>query len=432
MTTQTKRSSRIATLKERMAEAQRNAGSSYDVPFRGKALALRKIRVDTDFPLYRIQSGRTHRAQCAYIQEHHCKEDFFRDPEDRRVQSAQHEILLRMIADEGLDSDLKQRGQRAPLVLTIDGYVVDGNRRLAALREQQEQYVDAVVLPEDAQSRDIYETEIELQMQRETKADYNWIDQALHIEYGIKELDETIDTVARRMRMHKTEVSRELLKLALVREYLMWLGEENQYHKMPNPQAGGSMEQAFNDMARSFEAPSLRRKSDSQRRVVKEACFDAIRDEAGYTDIRTIIKHLTQNPAKVAQRLREEGVASNSERYAIKPSQTSRAANDGGQDPLKRLASNVGTPSFEVELLETMVGRGAAPKVREAIEQIEAEERESKRQLQPIQKIQHALADLKQVELSRGTDDLRQVVELLGFIRKEIDRLTRVLEGLQR
>ncbi len=176
--------SRIAILKERIEEVERKNGATFDVPFRGRLVSLRRIQVEIDFPLYRIQSGRTHRAQAAYSDRHSSlPKDFFSDPEDPNVQRAQHEILVGMIDERDLANDLRDRGQLAPIVLTKDGFVVDGNRRLAALRGRKEEYVDAVVLPSDAQSNEIYETEIELQMQRETKAPYNWIDQALHIEY---------------------------------------------------------------------------------------------------------------------------------------------------------------------------------------------------------------------------------------------------------
>src|SRR5205814_3347796 len=85
---------------------------------------LFRIRIETDFPLYRIQSGRTHRAQSAYLDQHpHIGKDFFEDPEDPKVQKAQHEILLNLISERELDADLEERGQRAPLVLTFDGYV---------------------------------------------------------------------------------------------------------------------------------------------------------------------------------------------------------------------------------------------------------------------------------------------------------------------
>src|SRR5215831_7594752 len=128
MTTSSK--SRVAELREKLQAAEKQKGATFDVPFRGKTCSLRRIRVKATFPLYRIQSGRTRLAQAAYLDEHpEVPKEFFQDPEDPKVQQAQHQILLRMIAEKGLNKDLGDRGQREPLVLTKDGFVVDGNRR---------------------------------------------------------------------------------------------------------------------------------------------------------------------------------------------------------------------------------------------------------------------------------------------------------------
>ena len=154
--------SRIAFLRKKIEDVARDRQhSTFDVPFRGKPATLTRIEIKTDFPLYRVQSGRTHSAQAAYLDRHsELPQDFFADPEDPGVQMAQHELLLELITDQGLDRDLRNRGQWNPLVLTHDGYVVDGNRRLCALREEGTEYVRAVVLPEDADAAELYETEV--------------------------------------------------------------------------------------------------------------------------------------------------------------------------------------------------------------------------------------------------------------------------------
>jgi hypothetical protein len=210
-----KQATRTATLKALVEAAEKKKGPTFDVPFRGDRIPLHKIRVEADLPLFRIQSGRTHRAQCRYLEQHGLDKDFFDDPEEPRVQKAQYEILLSMIGEKELDEDLKVRKQLNPIVLTADGTVVDGNRRLTALRQKKVQYVEAVVLPSDALSHEIYETELEFQMQRDTKAEYDWINQALHIEYGITKLDETDEKLARRMRSPSRTYASSLRSLRL-------------------------------------------------------------------------------------------------------------------------------------------------------------------------------------------------------------------------
>src|SRR2546430_11633650 len=56
--------------------------------------------------------------------------------ENAHVQRAQHEILLSMINEKDLATDLHHRGQLAPIDVTKYVYVVDGNRRLDAPNER--------------------------------------------------------------------------------------------------------------------------------------------------------------------------------------------------------------------------------------------------------------------------------------------------------
>ena len=80
---------------------------------------------------------------------------------------------------------IKVKGQQVPGVVLSDGRVIDGNRRLTALRMIQnktgeQQYFNAVVLPIDfsteADKKIIKSLELDLQLAREEKVDYNPID----------------------------------------------------------------------------------------------------------------------------------------------------------------------------------------------------------------------------------------------------------------
>ena len=95
--------SRTAFLRERVETAERAVSrTTFDVPFRQRPASLVKIGIPISFPLYNVRSGRTHRAQTAWIARQGKPSDFFADAEDEEVQAAQHSILLEMIQDEGL------------------------------------------------------------------------------------------------------------------------------------------------------------------------------------------------------------------------------------------------------------------------------------------------------------------------------------------
>jgi hypothetical protein len=437
MTETKQRASRIAVLRERWQQAEKQGGPTFDVPFRTKPIPLRRISIDTDFPLYRIQSGRTHRAQSEYLERHaQLGKDFFDDPEDPRVQRAQHELLLGMIGERELDTDLDDRGQIAPLVLTFDGYVVDGNRRLAALREAKKQYADAVVLPEDAQAREIYETEIELQMQRETKAPYDWVDQAVHIELGITKLGESHDVIARRMRMSKSDVLEELQKLELVRVYLAWLHEEGKIHKLPTA-AGGQMKQAFEEMAQRFSGAAFKRKKEPERRMIRELCFAAIKRGAGYKEIRSVIKQLGQNAHNVSHKLTERRQGTKKAHVGAHSGGDHRPSkhviDETEDDPLRAFAGETSTPveGHVQDLIDAASEEGSATTIMDIVEELEAEDRESKRQQQPLQRIESALSALKQIVIDEHTENLDAIGKGLHSVIEQVEKLSAAVDKVR-
>ena len=296
------RKSRIEFLRERVEVAHRSEDrSTFDVPFRGSRPPFVKVKVKTSFPLYRVQSGRTHRAQCEYLASHSdLPSDFFRDPEESRVQNAQHAILLRKIKEKGLDEDLRDRKQQSCIVLTYDGFIVDGNRRVAALREEKEEYVTAVVLPSDATSAELYETELELQMAQDTKAPYEWIDELIHIRYGSEELKESLDHIAMRMRRSTEDIEADLKRLQLVDRYLEWLGRPAQYHEVPKA------DQSFKDLAQRFYSRPLQKLTKPAKDGILYVCFAAIRTVEGYEAIRTLATQVSKSPESVVERLTAE------------------------------------------------------------------------------------------------------------------------------
>ena len=72
---------RAAFLRDRVEARREQGGPTSDVPFRQKVHDLHRIQVPIDFPLYNLQSGRSHRAQSRYIEENGLPEDYFADPE---------------------------------------------------------------------------------------------------------------------------------------------------------------------------------------------------------------------------------------------------------------------------------------------------------------------------------------------------------------
>lgn len=380
-----------------------------------------------DFPLYNIKSGRTHRAQSAYLERHpDLKRDFFQDPEDQRVQQAQKEILLRMIGEKDLDEDLKDKKQQTPLVLTKDGYIVDGNRRITALREQGVTYVTAVVLPEDATADEIYETELTLQMARDTKAEYNWIDELLHIQYGIEELGEKAADIATKMRKSVEAIAADLEILSYVNQYLEWASARGQFHKVPQ-----NSKQPFIDLSLGLKGQAVKGLSKTAKEAIKVACFAAIHSSSGYEAIRDIIRRLSKQAEAVVEKLREQGIKEGKTSHKVKGA-------DDDEDPLARLAAadakGTGTPHVTLAAVFSDPDRAkaAVEPLMTAIDELAEEEREESRSNNPLRALTRAEALLKKIRLDANCRGDAKIGQTLEAITEHVDRLAQELAGTKK
>ena len=415
--------SRVAFLRERVEAAGASSGrTTADVPFRQHQVALVKVEVPIAFPLYNIKSGRTHRAQAEWIERHGKTADFFADPEDDEVQRVQHGLLLEMIQERGLAEDLSRRQQRNPIVITHDGYIVDGNRRVCSLRTQGDiENVIAVVLPPDATAPELFETELELQMARETRADYNWIDQALHVRYGVKDLHERVISVARRMNIQEREVNDILSRLVLVDLYLDWAGTPDAYHRVP-----AASEQAFIELSDREARPQFRNLSAPHRETMRLACFGVTSAGGGYQDIRNVADMIRAQLGEVVHRVRDR-----------LPDDLAARLNDPvatpvsapGDDLLAQLASAAEDEIIPpgTELLNIVRDPAAAPVsapvIIEVAKDLIEEGRESQTHLEPLRKIERALQALRSVRITSETRRLDAVAERLAELMTEADRI---------
>lgn len=164
--------------------------SDYTIKFQGIARTFPVYTVEIDFPKYRLSNGRTQAAQEEYLAVHpELTPDFFQlDFENITAHRIQHDILWKMISRSELYRYFRNPSnvQLEPLILSDSGFVVNGNRRLCAMREfyygdmvkySHFSHIDVIVLP-NCTERDIDELEANLQIQPDIKEEYTWISKA--------------------------------------------------------------------------------------------------------------------------------------------------------------------------------------------------------------------------------------------------------------
>ncbi|MFC9618524.1 transcriptional regulator [Streptomyces sp. NPDC056930] len=78
--------------------------------------------------------------------------------------------------------ELDDFGQKEPGIVTPDGILVDGNTRCAALRELGVKDIRVAVLPSDTSRGDINAVELALQLRRDKRRDYSYINRLIAVE----------------------------------------------------------------------------------------------------------------------------------------------------------------------------------------------------------------------------------------------------------
>ena len=125
------------------------------------------------------------------------------------------------------------------MLIARDGLVVNGNRRLAAMRElaaeDSKRYegfriIRAAVLPVHLDREQLEYIEAALQMAPELKLGYSWINRRLKLREHARDLGRE-RVVAAYGFVDADQVDVELTELSLAEEYLEWIGESGRYRR---------------------------------------------------------------------------------------------------------------------------------------------------------------------------------------------------------
>jgi hypothetical protein len=145
--------------------------------------------VPIEMPLYRMQNARTRSWQKRYVRKNDLDDTFFKKgQEDVESQAAQHSWLFELSQKGNTQEQksiytalLESQQQTVPLLISADGVIVNGNRRLAAMRElvgdiTAFRNVLVQLLPAYLGPRDLREIEGKLQTSVDFRLEYDWTD----------------------------------------------------------------------------------------------------------------------------------------------------------------------------------------------------------------------------------------------------------------
>jgi hypothetical protein len=164
------------------------------------------------------------------------------------VQALLHGLLIVAARDPKapiLDELAKHGRQTEPLLVTSTGLVVNGNRRLAAMRELRadapERFaafgaVEAAVLPADTAPAEVEFIEAALQMAPSLRLEYGWINRRLKLRQHARDLDRAAVVAAYGFK-DAAAVDAELAELDLAERYLVWIAEPGHYARIAGDEA---------------------------------------------------------------------------------------------------------------------------------------------------------------------------------------------------
>lgn len=277
--------------KAKLAEIQSHspeAVNALKLPYQGETRAFNVYKIPLEFLVFNKDNGRIASLVKSYIREHQAI-----DVETEEGSALIAKFLYSAHEDRNkiTREDIINNGQLQYGIVTSDGVIVDGNRRVTLLiriandpKVQQSirdrsKFFLAAILPEEANPKDILRLETQFQMGADGKVDYNPIEKYLH---AVDMLNKgfTVNEIKSYMGFKKlTDVTQAIEIVKLMDEYLAAYDYEGIYTQIPSGAEDRLLK--LNDAIKKIKEGGIPWiPTDGKDEVItdlKTICFDFIR-----------------------------------------------------------------------------------------------------------------------------------------------------------
>ena len=183
---------RIVTTRLAALDEHKDAQETVSVEWRGSSIYIPVISMPVDLVAYNPDTHRIRAQRSVDAAGSKALED---DPWGGEAQSYLHKLLMGDPANpskpdpsfDALKEDLRDHGQNEPGIITRAGVLINGNTRRAALKELGQDHIRVGVLPSDAGSEDIQGIELSLQLRKDHRRDYSFMNFLLAIDEQVQE-----------------------------------------------------------------------------------------------------------------------------------------------------------------------------------------------------------------------------------------------------
>ena len=206
---------------------------------------------------------------------------------------------------EKLKSDLEQLGeQREVAVITHDGIVVNGNRRMATIEELHIKHPSrwnelwVIRLPEDISEKDLWKIEAGLQLSKEKVADYGPVNNLLMIKEGKRAGLSEAEIAASMYGWTEKRVAIDLERLNLIDIFLQFFDQPNNYGLVKTFR----LHEHFIDLQKGL-VQKLKDSGESKKEIMKklEIAFIFLRANIIKPELVNITHYDVRNICKILQ-----------------------------------------------------------------------------------------------------------------------------------
>ena len=231
---------RKAKLKEFTDNPNTAVRTGIPITYHNSIITLNAYAIPLEYLVYNPYNGRIGSVVKSYERQHHTL-----NPEDSVDKTLIEKFLWesKPEANKKTKARLLKEHQQKHGIVTADGIIIDGNRRASLLsnimadteipytEKSHCKYFIAIILPEDADKKEILALETTYQMGEDAKVDYNPIEKYLKCK-DLKDAGFTDDDIAGMMDCKPGAVRTMLSALKLMDEYLDEYGYSGMYTQL--------------------------------------------------------------------------------------------------------------------------------------------------------------------------------------------------------
>ena len=212
----------------------------FPISLKGQKKILKVYRLPTDYLFYNIRNGRF----AAEYKELVKREGGHLQPEKKEDSNKIKQMLLNLDKTETKRTydDIKIRGQWNCGVITEDGYVIDGNRRLSIISKLYDdtglenwKFIDVARLDEPISAEDLWALEAGIQLGKDEIVRYGPINELLKLREGVK-AGLSLKAIVKTLYGYEDEeeIQEKLNRLDLIEQYLKFMGIAEKYSHVKN------------------------------------------------------------------------------------------------------------------------------------------------------------------------------------------------------